>query len=88
MTHVHPYLLVQLLHADQIKRLNAEEKREERERKGRREKEGRGEGEKRGEGERTLKEPPDTSSPGHRYLPLGSMEEHHSNTLVKHNGKQ
>ena len=59
-----------------------ERKRGERER-GERERGERERGER--EGERTLNEPPDTSSPGHHYLPLGSVEEHHSKTVVKHN---
>ena len=98
----HTHLLVQLLHADQIKRLNAGEKEgrggkrergKRRERWGerkRRERWERGREERGGKrkGERTLNEPPDTSSPGHHYLPLGSVEEHHSKTVVKHNGKQ
>ena len=59
-----------------LERKRGEEGREERGgERGRGEREG---GER--EGERTLNEPPDTSSPGHHYLPLGSVEEHSCKT--------
>ena len=59
-----------------LERKRGEEGREER--GGREEEKREKEGER--EGERTLNEPPDTSSLGHHYLPLGSVEEHSCKT--------